>query len=79
MFYRPCPALLPSCSGTSDLLQGSIPYKVYGEGACYAEIALGIIGGSLGKRIIGNDFSDDVTIVHVTILLPRISLEAPAA
>ena len=44
-------------------------------------IALGIIGlhVSLEKRITGTNFSDDVMIVHVTILLPSISLSAPAA
>ena len=35
----------------------------------YAGISFGIIGRSLGRRIIGTDFSDDVTIVHVTVLL----------
>ena len=47
--------------------------------AHYAGIALEIVGLSLEKRIIGTNFSNDVTTVHVTILLPRISLEAPAA
>ena len=30
---KPCPVLLFICSGTSDLSHGSIPWKVYGEGA----------------------------------------------
>ena len=33
VYTKACPALLPICSGTSKLLRGSIPYKVYGEGA----------------------------------------------
>ena len=48
----------------------------YGH-AHYAGISLGIIGGSLEKRIIGTDLSDDVKPVHMTILLQR-SLRASA-
>ena len=33
VFERPCPTVLPICSGTSYLLHGSIPWKVYGERA----------------------------------------------
>ena len=36
-------------------------------------ISFGIIGRSVQKRIIGTNFTDDVTILHVTILVQRVN------